>query len=67
MVVSYIKKYLKMKTSEKEDTVKQMREIREQLNKQFVDMDYQEEKRYIKKKLERLKKKKKSRSRDDIK
>lgn len=48
-----------MKTIEKESMVKKMREIRDELNKKFTDMDYQEEKAYIKQELERLKKKRK--------
>lgn len=34
-----------------------MREIREQLNKKFEDMEYEEEKAYIKQELEKLKRK----------
>lgn len=42
-----------MKTTEKQNTVKRMREIRDQLNKKFADMNYPEEKRYIKKELKK--------------
>lgn len=49
-----------MKTIEKESMVKRMREIRDQLNKRFEDMDYQEEKAYIKQELEKLKKKRRA-------
>jgi len=44
-----------MKTIEKVSMVKRMREIRDQLNKEFADMEYQEEKAYIKRELEELK------------
>ena len=37
-----------------------MREIRDQLNKQFTNMDFREEKAYIKQELEELKKKRKA-------
>ena len=50
-------KFLEMKTIEKQGSIKKMREIRDQLNKQFVDMTYEEEKKYIKKELEKLKRK----------
>lgn len=46
-----------MKTIEKESMIKRMREIREQLNKKFEDMEYEEEKAYIKQELEKLKRK----------
>ena len=49
-----------MKTIEKESMVKRMREIRDQLNRKFENMNYQEEKSYIKKELEKLKKKRKA-------
>ncbi len=49
-----------MKTIEKESMVKRMREIRDQLNKEFAGMDYQEEKAYIKRELEELKTKRKA-------
>ncbi len=48
-----------MKTIEKESMVKRMREIRDQLNIKFEEMDYHEEKAYIKQELEALKKKRK--------
>jgi protein-arginine kinase activator protein McsA len=44
-----------MKAIEKENTVKRMREIRDSLNKKIEDMDYHEEKAYIRQELEELK------------
>ena len=49
-----------MRTIEKESTVKRMREIRNQLNKKFEDMKFQEEKTYVKQELEKLKRKRKA-------
>lgn len=49
-----------MKTIEKTSMVKKMREIRDQLNKKLEDMDYYEEKAYIKKELEKLKARRKA-------
>lgn len=49
-----------MKTIEKESMVKRMRAIPDPLNKKFEDMDYQEEKAYIKQELEALKRKRKA-------
>lgn len=49
-----------MKTIEKESMIKRMREIRDQLNKKFEDMEFHEEKAYIKQELEELKKKRKA-------
>lgn len=49
-----------MKTIEKESMVKRMRAIRDQLNRKFEDMDYEEEKAYLKRELEELKKKRKA-------
>lgn len=48
-----------MKTIEK-NMVKQMRAIRDQLNKDFENMNYEEEKAYIKQELEKLKRKRKA-------
>jgi hypothetical protein len=42
-----------MTTKKKDfDAVKMMRDIRDQLSKEFADMIYEEQKRYIRKKLE---------------
>ena len=42
-----------MTTKKKDfDAVKMMRDIRDQLSKEFADMPYEEQKRYIRKKLE---------------
>jgi hypothetical protein len=40
-----------MKNEKKFDAVKMMREIRDKLSKEFVNMSYDEQKRYIKEKL----------------
>jgi len=42
-----------MTTKKKDfDAVKMMRDIRDQLSREFADMTYEERKRYIRKKLE---------------
>lgn len=41
-----------MKSKKKFDAVKMMRKIRDNLNKEFQEMDYEEQKRYIKEKIE---------------
>ena len=50
-----------MKTTKgkKEDSIKRMREIRDKLSHEIMDMSYEEEKEYIRKKLAELKPKKK--------
>ena len=40
-----------MKTEKKFDSVKMMREIRDKLNKEFANMNYEEQKRYIKERI----------------
>jgi uncharacterized protein with HEPN domain len=46
------------KTKEKKESLKKMREIRDKLSHEIMDMSYEEEKDYIKKQLSELKSKK---------
>jgi len=49
------RKLLKMPTRQSEkklDAVKMMREIRDKLSKNFMNMSYEEQKRYVKEKVE---------------
>jgi hypothetical protein len=40
-----------MKTEKKFDSVKMMREIRDKLSKEFANMNYEEQKKYIKERI----------------
>jgi len=40
-----------MKTEKKFNAVKMMREIRDKLSSEFINMDYEEQKRYIKERI----------------
>jgi len=46
---------MKRKQQRNKDVIKQMREIRDSLNKKIEDMDYHEEKAYIRQELKELK------------
>ncbi|MDQ1317268.1 MAG: hypothetical protein QG588_919 [Candidatus Poribacteria bacterium] len=42
-----------MRTEKKFDSVKMMREIRDKLSKEFINMSYEEQKKYIKDRIKK--------------